>query len=158
MTADDWPAVRQIYLEGIASGTATFETEAPAWERWDANHHNFSRFVVVTNSEVIGWSALSSVSSRHVYRGVAEVSVYVAARARGLGFGRILLEALISDAEKNEIWTLQASIFPENVASIELHKRCGFRKVGRRKRIAQLKGVWRDTILLERRSFVVGTD
>ena len=158
MTADDWPAVRQIYLEGVASGNATFETEAPAWERWDANHHNFSRFVVVTNSEVIGWSALSSVSTRHAYRGVAEVSVYVAARARGLGFGRILLEALISDAEKNEIWTLQASIFPENVASIELHKRCGFREVGRRERIAQLKGIWRDTILLERRSFVVGTD
>lgn len=150
--------VRQIYLEGIASGHATFETEAPTWQRWNDSHHRFARFVVSAADEVVGWSALSKVSQRQVYSGVAEVSVYVAAQSRGRGFGRALLEALIHAAEENEIWTLQASIFPENKASIELHQQCGFSKVGHRERIAKLNGVWRDTFLLERRSTLVGLD
>jgi len=158
MSPEDWGVVREIYLQGIAAGHATFEIEAPTWERWDVNHHTFARLVVVVNTEVLGWSALSPVSTRKVYAGVAEVSVYVAQTARGKGLGRVLLEALIEEAEKNGIWTLQASIFPENHASIELHHRCGFREVGRRERIAKLNGVWRDTILLERRSSTAGTD
>ena len=152
MTEHDWEVVRSIYQEGMMTGQATFETQAPTWEYWDSNHHRFSRFVIVVDDEVKGWAALSRVSARQVYAGVAEVSVYVASAARGKGLGRQLLEALITDSERNGIWTLQASIFPENAASIELHRRCGFREIGRRERIAQLNGVWRDTVLLERRS------
>jgi len=148
----DWPLVRSIYEEGIATGQATFETQAPTWEQWDANHHNFARLVLTVKNEVKGWAATSRVSARKAYAGVAEVSVYIAATARGQGFGRQLLHALILESGVSGIWTLQASIFPENVASIELHQRCGFREVGRRERIAQLNGVWRDTVLLERRS------
>jgi L-amino acid N-acyltransferase YncA len=158
MLPDDWPAVRHIYLEGIAAGHATFETDAPTWEHWDRGHHSFGRLVVRINDEILGWAALSGVSTRQVYAGVAEVSVYVAETSRGHGLGRVLLEALIEEAERNGIWTLQASIFSENVASIKLHRHCGFSEVGRRERIAKLNGVWRDTILLERRSGVVGTD
>ena len=157
LSADDWEAVREIYLEGIATGQATFETEAPTWEHWDASHHKFARLTLQVNNEVKGWAALSRVSARQVYAGVAEVSVYVATNTRGQGFGRVLLEALIDEAEQNGIWTLQASIFPENEASIRVHLGCGFRKVGYRERIAKLNGVWRDTVLLERRSSVVGT-
>ena len=155
MTAQDCEAVRSIYEEGIRTGQATFETQAPNWEQWDSSHHQFSRLVILVDDEINGWAALSRVSARQVYAGVAEVSVYVASAARGKGLGRQLLEALIADSEKNGIWTLQASIFPENVASIELHRRCGFREVGQRQRIAQLNGVWRDTVLLERRSAVL---
>ncbi len=156
MGANDWPAVHDIYLQGIATGHATFETNAPTWEQWDASHHPFARFVLLVNNEVNGWAALSRVSTRQVYSGVAEVSVYVGASSRGEGFGRVLLEALIHEAEQNAIWTLQASIFPENEGSIRLHLRCGFRAIGYRERIAKLNGVWRDTVLLERRSSVVG--
>jgi phosphinothricin acetyltransferase len=156
MTADDWPAVRRIYLEGIAAGNATFETEAPTWQSWEAGHHSFARLVLKVDDEIVGWSALSKVSARRVYEGVAEVSVYLATEFRGRGFGRVLLEALIQEAERSGVWTLQASIFPENSASIELHRRCGFREVGRRERIAKLNGTWRDTVLLERRSIIVG--
>jgi phosphinothricin acetyltransferase len=148
----DWPAVRAIYLEGIATGHATFETESPEWGAWDTNHFPAPRLVAVANDQVIAWAALSRVSSRAVYAGVGEVSVYVANDARGLGVGRTLLERLVSDAEARNIWTLQASIFPENKASLALHKSCGFREVGRRERIGKMKGIWRDTILLERRS------
>ena len=158
MSSEDWPAVRQIYVEGIASGQATFETEAPAWEAWAGNHNAFGRLIAMVDHEVVGWAALSRVSSREVYRGVAEVSVYVAEKSRGHGFGRVLLEALIQEAEKNGIWTMQASIFPENEASIELHRHCGFREVGRRERISKLNGIWRDTVLLERRSSLVGSN
>ena len=158
MSSMDWAVVRQIYLEGVASGQATFETEAPAWEAWDGNHNAFGRLIATVDHEVVGWAALGPVSSRKVYRGVAEVSVYVAAKSRGHGFGRVLLEALIQEAEKNGIWTMQASIFPENEASIELHRRCGFHEVGRRARIAKLNGVWRDTVLMERRSSTVGSN
>jgi L-amino acid N-acyltransferase YncA len=153
-----WPQVREIYLEGIATGQATFETEAPTWEQWHANHHSFGRLVLTVEDEIRGWSALGRVSARQVYNGVTEVSVYVAAGSRGQGFGRALLQRLIQEGEKNGIWTFQASIFPENIASIELHRACGFREVGRRERIAKLNAVWRDTVLLERRSQVVGTD
>jgi phosphinothricin acetyltransferase len=152
MTEGDWPLVKTIYEEGVATGQATFETQAPSWELWDSNHHKFARLIAATDDQVKGWAALSRVSARQVYAGVAEVSVYVATRARGEGLGRQLLEELIIESEKNGIWTLQSSIFPENVASVELHRRCGFREVGRRERIAQLSGVWRDTILFERRS------
>jgi len=151
MRPGDWEQVRSIYLEGIRSGDSTFETDAPSWENWNEGHLQFARLVMRDGETVVGWAALSPVSKRLVYRGVAEVTVYVTESARGMGIGRALLEALIDESEKNDIWTLQASIFPENIASIELHLRCGFREVGRRERIAMLKGVWRDTILFERR-------
>jgi len=152
MRAGDWEEVRAIYLEGIRSGHSTFETDAPGWERWDEAHLPFARLVMREGENVLGWAALSPVSKREVYRGVAEVTVYVAEIARGRGIGRALLEELIAESERNGIWTLQASIFPENVASVELHRRCGFREVGRRERIAMLHSVWRDTLLFERRS------
>lgn len=152
MEEEDWPQVRAIYLEGIATGHATFETEAPSWERWDESHLQIGRLVMRDGEEVLGWTALSPVSKRAVYRGVAELTVSVRESARGKGIGRALLEALIADSESNGIWTLQASIFPENTASIKLHLRCGFREVGRRERIGQLKDIWRDTVLFERRS------
>ena len=151
MKASDWEQVRSIYLEGIRSGNSTFETDAPSWEKWDEGHLPNPRFVMRDEEAVVGWAALSPVSKREVYRGVAELTVYVTESARGKGIGRALLEALIAASEKQGIWTLQASIFPENTASIELHLRCGFREVGRRERIAMLKGVWRDTVLFERR-------
>lgn len=151
MRASDWEQVRSIYLEGIRSGNSTFETDAPSWEQWNEGHLPSARLVMRDEDMVLGWAALSPVSKRDVYRGVAEVTVYVTESARGKGIGRALLEALIVESEKNGIWTLQASIFPENPASVELHLRCGFREVGRRERIAMLSGVWRDTILFERR-------
>lgn len=151
MRASDWEQVRSIYLEGVRSGNSTFETDAPSWEKWNEGHLPFARLVMRDEDTVLGWATLSPVSKRAVYQGVAEVTVYVTESARGKGIGRALLEALIAESEKNGIWTLQASIFPENVASVELHLRCGFREVGRRERIAMLSGVWRDTILFERR-------
>jgi L-amino acid N-acyltransferase YncA len=152
MRPDDWQPVRTIYEEGIATRQATFETEAPAWESWDAAHLAGPRLVADEDGEVLGWAALSPVSRRPCYAGVAEESVYVAENARGRGVGKTLLVRLCSEAEAAGIWTIQTSIFPENVASIELHKRCGFRVVGTRERIAQLDGVWRDTVLMERRA------
>ena len=152
MRVSDWEQVRAIYLEGIRSGHSTFETEAPSWEKWDEGHLSIARLVMRDGETVLGWAALSPVSKRHVYRGVAEVTVYVSENAQGRGIGRALLEALIDESEKNGIWMLQASIFPENTASVQLHLRCGFREVGRRERIAMLNGVWRDTLLFERRS------
>ena len=158
LSADHWGEVRAIYLEGIATGDATFETDAPDWEIWNRNHLAFGRIVVRDASAITGWAALSPASSRKVYAGVAEVSVYVAAAARGRGVGRALLAALVDEAESNGISTLQAGIFPENIASIALHKGCGFREVGRRERVGRLHGVWRDVVLLERRSQTVGVD
>jgi len=152
MRANDWEQVRAIYLEGLRTGNSTFETDAPAWEQWDEGHLQTPRLVARSEDKILGWAALSPVSRRRVYRGVAEVTVYVAEAARGQGIGRALLEALIAESEKTGIWTLQASIFPENTASVTLHLRCGFREVGRRERIAMLAGVWRDTLLFERRS------
>lgn len=157
MRPEDWPAVRAIYLEGIATGNATFEQTAPEWEKWDAGHLECARLVARSESgEVLGWAALSAVSSRCVYAGVAEVSVYVAGAARGRGVGRKLLARLIADSEAQGIWTLQAGIFPENVASVALHERAGFRILGRRERPGQMNGRWRDVVLLERRSTTVG--
>ena len=153
---DDWPRVRAVYLEGIATGQATFETDAPEWAAWDRARLPAPRLVARAGAEVVGWAALSPVSTRRVYAGVAEVGIYVGAAHRGLGLGRALLAALVGASERCGIWTLQASIFPENEASLHLHRACGFREVGRRERIAQLGGVWRDTLLLERRSPVFG--
>ena len=152
MRASDWEQVRSIYLEGVRSGHSTFETDAPSWEQWDQGHLQIARLVMRDGETILGWAALSPVSKRHVYRGVAELTVYVSENARGQGIGRALVSALIDESERNGIWTLQASIFPENTASIQLHLRCGFREVGRRERIAMLNGVWRDTLLFERRS------
>jgi phosphinothricin acetyltransferase len=156
LTAADWPAVRAIYEEGIATRQATFETAAPEWAAWDASRLAAGRLVARRGRTVVGWAALSPVSSRAVYSGVAEVSVYVAAAARGQGVGRLLLNALVEASEAAGIWTLQAGIFPENEASVALHLGCGFRVVGRRERIACHYGVWRDALMLERRSRSVG--
>ena len=152
----DWPEVRGIYLEGIATGDATFEVEAPSWEPWDAGHLPHGRLVARDGGRVVGWAALGPVSRRAVYAGVAEVSVYVAADARGRGVGEALLRAVIEASEAAGIWTLQGGTFPENAASLRLQAKCGFRVVGRRERIGLHHGVWRDTILTERRSSVVG--
>lgn len=156
----NWDSLRAIYQEGLATGQATFETEAPSQTDWDSGHLPFGRLGAfsVPDGSLIGWAALSSVSRRKAYAGVAEVSVYVAAAARGAGVGRALLQALICESERNGVWTLQASIFPENQASLRLHESLGFRTVGQRERISRLNGVWRHTVILERRSKVVGID
>jgi len=156
MKAEHWPDVKAIYESGIATGNATFQTGAPAWEEWDAAHIKTCRLVAVEQDEILGWAALTPVSGRCVYAGVAEVSIYISESARGKGLGSILLNALVAESEQHNFWTLQAGIFPENVASIRLHEACGFRMVGRREKIGQMLGVWRDTVLLERRSNTVG--
>lgn len=165
-----WSAVCEIYREGIATGNATFETDLPDWEKWDRSHYKHSRLIALQPRDeaiaeilipldgtgVLGWAALSPVSSRRVYAGVAEVSVYVAAAARGRGVGKALLQTLVRESELNDIWTLQAGIFPENAASIALHKLSGFREVGVRRRIGRQGDTWRDVLLLERRSAAIG--
>jgi L-amino acid N-acyltransferase YncA len=156
MTKQDWPAVRSIYQEGMAGGNATFETQAPSWTAWDAVHLKECRLVATDGERVVGWTALSLVSGRCVYAGVAEVSVYIATEERGRGIGKLLLQGLIQESEKNGIWTLQAGIFPENETSISLHQKCGFRMIGRRERLGQMNGWWRDVLLFERRSPVIG--
>jgi len=152
MLPDDWPAVEAIYAEGIATRSATFETEPSDYAEFDARHHAEHRIVAVVDGRIVGWAALAPTSSRACYAGVAESSVYVAGSARRRGVGRALLEALIASADAGGVWTVQAGMFPENAASLALHERLGFRLVGRFERIAQLDGVWRDTLLLERRS------
>lgn len=156
MSSADWPQVAAIYQAGIATGCATFETEVPPWEKWDAGHRQDCRLVARHGAQVLGWAALSPVSGRCVYAGVAEVSIYLAAAARGQGIGKTLLQALVEASEQAGIWTLQAGIFAENVASIALHRACGFREVGYRERLGQLYGMWHDVVLMERRSRVVG--
>jgi phosphinothricin acetyltransferase len=151
MQATDWPAVKAIYEQGIATRQASFETEAPSWADRDAGHLGAPRLVAERDGEIVGWAALSPASSRSCYAGVAEGSLYVAREARGTGVGTSLLRALVEAAEQAGVWTIQTSIFPENAASIALHRRCGFRVVGTRERIGQLDGSWRDTVLLERR-------
>ena len=155
MLQEHWPTVSQIYLEGIRTGNATFETNLPSWEEFDQSHHKFGRLVALQNNDVTGWAALSPISKRTAYAGVADLSVYVAAGVRGQGCGRALLNHLIEEAERNGIWTLQAGIFPENTPSLQLHYGFGFRVVGIRERIGKLNGVWRDTVLLERRSSII---
>jgi L-amino acid N-acyltransferase YncA len=157
LLASHYVAVKEIYELGIITGNATFETSAPAWEAWDKSHLAASRLVAMDeNEKVVGWAALTAVSGRCTYAGVAEVSVYVHLDARGKGVGKKLLEELIRESEKENLWTLQAGIFPENTASIKLHEQCGFRQIGYREKIGKMKNVWRDTLLLERRSKVVG--
>ncbi len=156
MAASDWPAVRRIYADGIATGNATFETGPPDWAAWDRNHHAECRLVARLEGQVIAWAALSSVSARACYGGVAEHSIYVDEAHRGRGIGKLLLSRLVAESEMAGFWTLQSSIFPENHASIAVHLACGFRILGRRKRVAMLNGVWRDTVIVERRSDSVG--
>jgi phosphinothricin acetyltransferase len=158
MTAGDWPAVRAIYEEGMATGVGTFETTAPGWDDWNAARLPHSRLVVRDHGHVIAWAALTPVSRRACYAGVAEIGIYVAAAARRTGVGRALLDALIQSSEAHGIWTLQGATFAENAGSIRVQQRCGFRMVGRRERIAKRDGVWRDTVLLERRSTKAGID
>jgi L-amino acid N-acyltransferase YncA len=156
MVPNDWPNVANIYKQGIATGLATFETNVPAWETWNNSHLQQCRLVAEIDNEVVGWAALTGVSGRCVYAGVAEVSVYISQLHKGMKIGSILLEALIKEAESNNFWTLQSGIFRENETSISLHKKYGFREVGFREKIGQLNGTWRDTVLMERRSELVG--
>ena len=155
MSADDWEAVKEIYLLGIATGNATLQTEAPPWEDWDKDHLPFGRLVALIDSKIVGWCALSPVSSRCVYSGLAEVSVYIHTDYLRKGIGLVLLTKLVEESEANGIWTLQAGIISENTASIKLHEKAGFRIVGHREKLGKLHGVWRDAILLEKRSTVV---
>lgn len=156
MQPGDWQQVKKIYEEGISTGNATFQTSAPEWEEWNQSHLTHSRITAAMNGKIAGWAALTPVSGRCVYAGVAEVSVYISAEARGKGLGKQLLQRLIEESESNNIWTLQAGIFPENTASLKIHEACGFRIIGTRERIGQMNGVWRDTILVERRSTKTG--
>ncbi len=152
----DWEQVAEIYSKGIKTGNATFELTVPSWENWNKSHLDTCRIVAETKNIITGWAALTPVSSRCVYGGVAEVSVYVHPQFFGQKIGSQLLEVLITESEKNDIWTLQASIFPENKASIRIHEKHGFRKIGYRERIGNMNGKWRDTVILERRSSIVG--
>ncbi|MEZ2444622.1 N-acetyltransferase family protein [Chitinophaga sp. RCC_12] len=156
MTSTHGPQVLAIYEAGISTGNATFQTTAPTWEEWDQSHLKSCRLVAAEDDRVLGWAALTPVSGRCVYAGVAEVSVYVAPDAQGKGIGKALLQTLIEQSEENNLWTLQAGIFPENTGSIKIHEACGFRIVGRRERIGKMGDTWRDTLLLERRSKKVG--
>jgi phosphinothricin acetyltransferase len=156
MLKDHWVAVVDIYKEGIETGHATFEKKIPEWENWDKSHLIDCRLVAKEGKHIVGWAALSPATDRCVYSGVAELSIYIASAARGKGVGKLLLQELIVESEKTELWTLQAGVFPENIASIKLLKSCGFRKIGYRERIGQMDGVWRDVLLFERRSQVVG--
>ena len=155
LEAGDWTAVREIFRDGIRAGLATFEVEAPTWEEWDAAHHPRHRLVAEMGDRIVGWAALAPFSPRRVYAGVAEDSVYVAGDAQGQGVGGALLSALVAGAEAAGIWTIEAGIFPENGASIAVHQRCGFRIVGVREKLGRRDGLWRDVLLLERRSPLV---
>lgn len=152
MESSHWPEVEQIYLDGIATGKATFETTSPGWEKWNSSHAKHSRYVAIIDGQVAGWVALTPVSDRCVYGGVAEISVYVNSKFRGQGIGKALMNKVINSSEDNGIWTLQAATFSNNEESIALHEKCGFRRIGYREKIGQLNGVWHDNTLLERRS------
>jgi L-amino acid N-acyltransferase YncA len=156
LRSDDWPEVARIFEEGIRTGVATFETEVPSWEAWDAAHMPEHRFVAERGGLVVGWIALAPVSSRCCYAGVAEVSAYVGEEARGEGVGTALLIRVIESSERSGIWTLETGVFPENEPSLAFLQRFGFRVVGTRERIGRMHGMWRDVIFLERRSEVVG--
>ena len=148
----NWDSVKSIYEKGIATGNATFQTSAPAWEEWDSSHLGACRIIAKENGSLVGWAALTPVSSRCVYAGVAEVSVYVDPEQSGKGIGLALLKELVALSEVEGIWTLQAGIFPENIGSLRIHEKAGFRTLGIREKIGKQNGVWRDTVLLERRS------
>lgn len=153
---EDWPVVQTIYQQGIDTKNATFQEKAKSWPEWDSTALPVCRLVAVEDHQVVGWAALSAVSSRRVYTGVAEVSVYVSIHHQGQGAGKALLSALVTESEQAGIWTLQAVIFPENEVSIALHKKCGFRVVGVREKLGKMDDTWRDVVLLERRSTIVG--
>lgn len=156
MQPEDGSSVLDIFRQGIESGNATFETDVPTWEAWDIKHMNVCRFVLVTeNDEIAGWCALKPISSRECFSGVAEVSIYLDYRFQGKGLGSILLQKLILDSEEHGFWMLQSGIFPDNISSIKIHEKLGFRTVGTREKIAQMNGTWRDIVLMERRSRVV---
>ena len=152
LTQEHWQKVAAIYQEGIDTKNATFETETPTWKDWNAAHHQHSRFVMLEDKKVLGWCALSPVSKRFAYQGVAEVSIYISLQNLGKGIGNRLMLALIKSSEENKIWTLYSSLFPENTGSVRLHEKHEFKKIGKREKIAQLDGIWRDTVLYERRS------
>ena len=156
MEAKHFSQMANIYLEGIATGMATFQTEAPDWDEWDNNHLSNCRIAVFTDEQMAGWAALSPVSGRCVYAGVAEVSIYMAAKYRGKGIGKLLLLDLIKQSEQAGFWTLQSGIFPNNIASIKLHEQCGFRQIGYREKIGKKDGIWHDNIIMERRSKLIG--
>ncbi|WP_273565400.1 GNAT family N-acetyltransferase [Maribacter halichondriae] len=156
MEAEDWASVSEIYKEGIETGFATFEQDIPSYETWDFAHMKVCRLIAEKDDSILGWAALSPVSSRCVYGGVGEVSVYIGQNSRGMGVGKILMESLIAESEKEGIWTLQSGIFPENIGSIQLHEKVGFRYIGKRERVGNLDGIWKDNLLFERRSKVVG--
>lgn len=158
MTADDWTNVAEIYRQGIETGNATFQQEIPTWDDWNNGHVKSCRIVAVIDNEIVGWAALTAVSGRCVYAGVAEVSVYISNKYRGQKIGTKLLDKLIAESENEKLWTLQAGIFPENIASLKIHEELGFRKIGYREKIGKMNGIWRDTVLLERRSKVIGID
>lgn len=158
ITADNFAEAVEIYRQGLATRIATFQDDLPLWDEWDRGHLDFCRISVYENEKMLGWTALTPVSGRCVYAGVAEVSVYVAQDERGKGVGKILLRELIKQSEANGIWTLQSAIFSENLSSIKLHEKCGFRKVGYREKIGKKNGVWKDNVLMERRSKITGTD
>lgn len=153
MYPEDGASVLKIFEEGITTENATFDKEIPSWEIWDANHIKECRQVLIDeNKQVVGWAALKPISNRECFRGVAEVSIYLTVSVQGKGFGKIMLRKLISESEEKGFWMLQSGIFPENIASVKLHENLGFRIVGRREKIAQMNGIWRDIILMERRS------
>nr|WP_242535719.1 GNAT family N-acetyltransferase [[Muricauda] lutisoli] len=158
MKTSDWEEVSRIYLEGIATGFATFETQAPTYEHWDNAHSSECRLIAETDGEIMGWAALSPVSSRCVYGGVGEVSIYISDKSRGKGVGKLLMQHLIDESERAGFWTLQSGIFPENTASIKLHEKMGFRYIGKRERVGKIHGVWKDNLLFEKRSCNVGVD
>lgn len=158
MTEDDWKSVSEIYKQGIDTGNATFQQEIPSYTDWDSAHLKSCRLLAIKENEIVGWAALTPVSGRCIYAGVAEVSVYVSDKYRGHKIGYKLLEKLINESESEKLWTLQAGIFPENIASLKIHEKLGFRKIGYRERIGKMKGIWRDTVLLERRSKLIGID
>lgn len=155
---DNFPAVMEIYQQGLATQTATFQNVIPQWEEWDIGHLSCCRISIYHHGRMLGWTALTPVSSRCVYAGVAELSIYIAQNERGKGLGKILMNELITQSEVNGIWTLQAGIFAENKISIHLHESCGFRQVGFREKIGKKNGLWKDNVLMERRSTTIGID
>ena len=158
MKPSDWENVSRIYSEGIATGIATFETQTPDYDQWDKAHTEHCRLIAEQDGEVMGWAALSPVSSRCVYGGVGEVSVYISNKSRGKGIGKLLMEQLIRESEEAGYWTIQSGIFPENTASIKLHEKMGFRYIGKRERVGKIHEVWKDNLLFEKRSDKVGMD